>query len=174
MPPYVISSTSSITVASLFSIGHGKNTDLALPMSGGSGQFLPESFGPYRTWHIRITGRQSIVDEALIFYAGLLAPHQRSAAALQQLLSDYFDVPAEIEELVEGGIDWMQIPNVVWMERNPLQELGKGTVLGDETMGSALACPIKLGPMSLAKYLEISPHRFGLTNRCTVDTILFK
>src|ERR1700730_10249044 len=47
-----------------------------------------------------LPGQQSVIDEALIFYAGLLAPHQRSAAALEQLLSDYFDVPVEIEQLV--------------------------------------------------------------------------
>src|SRR5713101_2915251 len=39
--------------------------------------------------------RLSVRDDSLLFYAGLLAMHARSAAALQRILSDYFDVPVE-------------------------------------------------------------------------------
>lgn len=46
--------------------------------------------------------RLGIRDEALLFYAGLLAPGQRSAAALQQLIADYFGVPVEVEQFVGG------------------------------------------------------------------------
>jgi len=47
----------------------------------------------------------------------------------------------------------MQIPNVYGWNGIPLQELGKGTVLGDETWDQHSRVRIKLGPMSLAKYL---------------------
>ncbi len=39
--------------------------------------------------------RQAVSDDTLIYYAGLLAQHPRSAQALQQILADYFDVPVE-------------------------------------------------------------------------------
>ncbi len=45
-------------------------------------------------------GRMAVPDEGLVFYAGLLAPQQRSAVGLQQLLEDYFDVNVEIEQFV--------------------------------------------------------------------------
>ncbi len=38
------------------------------------------------------TARRS-ADDAMIFYSGLLAQRPRSAAALRQVLGDYFDVP---------------------------------------------------------------------------------
>jgi type VI secretion system protein ImpH len=37
--------------------------------------------------------RQDVSDDSLLFYSGLLSLHTRSATALRQLLSDYFDVP---------------------------------------------------------------------------------
>jgi type VI secretion system protein ImpH len=48
----------------------------------------------------RLQDRLSIPDEVLLFYAGLFAPQQRSAAALQQLLQDYFGV--RVETAVSG------------------------------------------------------------------------
>lgn len=105
-----------------------------------------------------LSGRQAIEDEALIFYAGLLAPHQRSAAALEQLLSDYFDVPAEVDQLVGG---WYRLdPNTQCCmdgTETPSQELGKGAVLGDETWDQHSRVRIRLGPLSLAQYLEFLP-----------------
>jgi len=37
--------------------------------------------------------RQAVTDDALLFYAGLLSSHARSATALRQVLADYFRVP---------------------------------------------------------------------------------
>jgi type VI secretion system protein ImpH len=105
-----------------------------------------------------LPGHQSIVDEALIFYAGLLAPHQRSAAALEQILSDYFDVHVEIDQLI-GGWYRLEPDTQCCMDgaETPSQELGKGAVLGDETWDQHSRVRIKLGPMSLAQYLEFLP-----------------
>jgi type VI secretion system protein ImpH len=105
-----------------------------------------------------LPGQQSVVDEALIFYAGLLAPHQRSAAALEQILSDYFDVHAEVEQLVGG---WYRLDQdtqccMDGME-TPSQKLGEGAVLGDETWDQHSRVRIKLGPMSLAQYIDFLP-----------------
>ena len=44
--------------------------------------------------------RQDVSDDSLLFYAGLLSLHARSATALRQVLADYFDVPVEIEQFV--------------------------------------------------------------------------
>jgi len=105
-----------------------------------------------------LPGQQGVVDEALIFYAGLLSPHQRSAAALEQLLSDYFDVHVEVDELVGG---WYRLdPNTQCCmdgTETPSQQLGKGAVLGDETWDQHSRVRIKLGPLSLAQYLEFLP-----------------
>jgi type VI secretion system protein ImpH len=105
-----------------------------------------------------LPGKQSIVDEALIFYAGLLAPHQRSAAALEQIIADYFDVQVEIEQLVGG---WYRLDQDIQCcmdgEETPSQELGKGVVLGDEIWDQHSRIRMKLGPLSLAQYIEFLP-----------------
>ena len=44
--------------------------------------------------------RQDVADDSLLFYGGLLSMHSRSAAGLRQVLSDYFNVPVEIEQFV--------------------------------------------------------------------------
>jgi type VI secretion system protein ImpH len=46
--------------------------------------------------------RLPVSDEALVFYTGLLAPHQRSAVGLEQMLEDFFNVPVEVEQFVGG------------------------------------------------------------------------
>jgi len=105
-----------------------------------------------------LPGQQTIVDEALIFYAGLLAPHQRSAVGLKQLLSDYFDVHVEIDQLV-GAWYRLDPDTQCCMDETGTssQELGRGAVLGDETWDQHSRVRIKLGPMSLAQYLEFLP-----------------
>ena len=39
-------------------------------------------------------------DEALLFYAGLLAQHPHSASALEGLLQDYFGVPVAVTQFI--------------------------------------------------------------------------
>ena len=102
--------------------------------------------------------RQGVVDEALVFYAGLLSMHQRSAATLEHLLRDYFDVPVRIEQFVGA-----------WYRLNPAdqccldetgtssQELGHGAVLGDETWDYQSRARIVLGPLTLAQYRDFLP-----------------
>ena len=105
-----------------------------------------------------LNGKQSVVDEALIFYGGLLSPHQRSAATLEQLLSDYFDVQVEVDQFV-GGWYRLDLDTQCCMDgtETPSQQLGKGAVLGDEIWDQHSRVRIKLGPLSLEKYLEFLP-----------------
>lgn len=105
-----------------------------------------------------LAGRQAVIDEALIYYAGLLSIHQRSAAALEQILRDYFEVPVRIEQLVGG-----------WFPLDPedqcrlddsgasSQELGNGAVVGDETWDYHSRARIILGPLTLAQYRDFLP-----------------
>jgi type VI secretion system protein ImpH len=105
-----------------------------------------------------LIGHQGILDEALIFYSGLLAQHQRSSGALEQLLSDYFEVPAEVDQFV-GAWYRLSPDTQCCMDDDECesQELGKGAVLGDETWDRQSRVRIKLGPLSLAQYLEFLP-----------------
>ncbi len=102
--------------------------------------------------------RQPVPDDALIFYAGLLSPLPRSAAAFEQLLADYFEVPVEVEQFV-GAWHALSIDSQCrFSESNAYSEqLGVGAVVGDEVWDQQSGVRIRLGPLPLNQYLEFLP-----------------
>lgn len=102
--------------------------------------------------------RQSISDEALLFYAGLISPHARSATALRQLLWDYFDVPVEIEQFVGAWHPLEADTQCRFSETGAYSEqLGVGAVVGDEVWDQQSGVRIRLGPLTLSQYLDFLP-----------------
>lgn len=102
--------------------------------------------------------RQAVEDDALLFYAGLLAQRPRSAKALEQLLSDYFDVPVEVEQFLGAWYPLDPGTQCCMQDGNTHSEqLGFGAVVGDEIWDQQSRVRIKLGPLSLAGYLEFLP-----------------
>jgi type VI secretion system protein ImpH len=102
--------------------------------------------------------RQSVPDDSLLFYSGLLAQHPRSAAALEQILSDYFDVPVEVEQFAGGWYRLDRSDQCSFQGRESYSEqLGVGAVVGDEVWDQSARVRIKIGPLSLAQYVEFLP-----------------
>ncbi len=103
--------------------------------------------------------RQAVPDDTLIYYSGLLALHTRSAQALKQILMDYFDVPAEIAQLTGGWYGLDRPSQCCFENANTYSEqLGVGTVVGDEIWDPQSAARIVLGPLSLRQYLDFLPN----------------
>ncbi|MBL0158457.1 MAG: type VI secretion system baseplate subunit TssG [Bryobacterales bacterium] len=106
-----------------------------------------------------LQGRQAVPDDALLFYAGLLGPHPRSATALQQLLIDYFEVPVEIQQFVGS---WRSLDEDSQCRFGDMpsysQQLGLGVVVGDEVWDQQSGVCIRLGPLSIAQYLSFLPN----------------
>jgi type VI secretion system protein ImpH len=102
--------------------------------------------------------RQSVSDDSLIYYAGLLSQRPRSAQALQQILTDYFEVPVEIEQF-SGG--WYRLDPETQCrlseERLDSGELGFGAVVGDEMWNQQSRVRIILGPLSIERYADFLP-----------------
>lgn len=99
----------------------------------------------------------SVRPEALSYYMGLLAPQQRSAVALEQLIGDYFDVPARVEQFVGGWYavgrhDQCELESV-----EPAANLGLGALVGDEIYDSQGRVRIRLGPLSRERYESFLP-----------------
>ena len=94
----------------------------------------------------------------LAFYAGLLSPQQRGAAALQQLLEDFFGVPVEIDQFVGA---WHALPErdqcAVGEENGPSTQLGLGAVVGDEIWDPQTRVRIRLGPLTREQYDRFLP-----------------
>ena len=98
-----------------------------------------------------------LAPESLLLYAGLLAPGQRPAVALEQLLEDYFGVPVEVEQFVGG---WYAIDRGAQCslgDESGIAELGRGAVVGDEVWDQQARARIRIGPLSRAQYDDFLP-----------------
>jgi type VI secretion system protein ImpH len=102
--------------------------------------------------------RQTISDDSLIYYAGLLGQRPRSAQALQQILADYFDIPVAIEQF-SGG--WYRLDSETQCrlseENTDSGELGFAAVVGDEMWSQQSRVRIVLGPLALERYTDFLP-----------------
>jgi type VI secretion system protein ImpH len=102
--------------------------------------------------------RQDVADDSLIYYSGLLALNTRSAAALEQILADYFEVRVEIEQFI-GAWYPMDAENQchIGEETGWSEQLGWGAVAGDEIWDQQSRIRIRLGPLTFAQYRDFLP-----------------
>jgi type VI secretion system protein ImpH len=105
-----------------------------------------------------LQNRQEVSDSSLTFYSGLLSLQPRSALALEQFLSDYFDVPIAVEEF--GG-SWHPLSeqDICKFADPPTEaeQLGFGVVVGDAVWDRASRAKISVGPLSLEQYKDFLP-----------------
>ncbi|MFN7924118.1 MAG: type VI secretion system baseplate subunit TssG [Bryobacteraceae bacterium] len=106
--------------------------------------------------------RQSVDDESLIYYTGLLAPIPRSAEALGRVLGDYFRVPVEVVQFV-GAWHALDLDYQCDFdeEETPSICLGMGAVVGDAIWDHQSRVRLRLGPLSRKQYEEFLPGRKG-------------
>jgi type VI secretion system protein ImpH len=102
--------------------------------------------------------RRPFPDEALIYRAGLLAPQSRGAAALQQLLEDFFDLRADVEQFV-GGWYPLQPDDLceIGDDDGDANILGGGAVAGDEAWDQQSSVRVKLGPLPREQFDSFLP-----------------
>jgi type VI secretion system protein ImpH len=106
--------------------------------------------------------RDAAPDIAKRYYAGRFSLQTRNADGLRDVLSDYFEVPVEIEEF-RGA--WLEIPEP---ERLRLGEslatgsLGVSTIVGSRVWDRQLSFRAVCGPMGLPDYERLLPDRSSL------------
>ena len=108
----------------------------------------------------RIREDPNIDQEALVCYAGLLGPGPRSAAALEQMIEDYFEVAAEVEQFVGK---WYLLADVDHCRIDEdgvanSTSLGGGAVVGDEVWDPQARVRIVLGPLGWEEYETFLPN----------------
>jgi type VI secretion system protein ImpH len=105
-----------------------------------------------------LADRQAVPDEALLHYAALFGAQARSAAALQTILENYFDVPVEIEQFAGA---WYRLDPSSQSCMNESfsdpEQLGLGSVIGDEIWNQECRVRVRLGPLSLPRYQDFLP-----------------
>ncbi len=101
---------------------------------------------------------EGLSAEALAGYGGLLAAQPRSARALEELLEDYFQIPAAIEQFVG---DWYPLRRQdqceVGDEERYSSVLGMGALAGDEVWDPQARLRVKLGPLDWSQYQAFLP-----------------
>lgn len=105
--------------------------------------------------------RMSLRDEALLFYCGLLGVRQRGAAALQQLLEDYFEAPVRLEQFVGGWYGLSESARCRVDDAPPegAPTLGEGAVVGDEVWDPQARVRVRVGPLPRERYEAFLPGR---------------
>lgn len=106
-----------------------------------------------------LQNRLPVLDDSLLYYSGLLAQRPRSAVALRDLLSDYFEVPIEVEQFAGGWYPLdRQTQTSLARGLGESEQLGFGAVVGDEVWDQTARVRIRIGPVSLERYLEFLPQ----------------
>jgi len=105
-----------------------------------------------------LRNRQEIEDEALLHYVSLLGMQSRSAVALEQVLSDYFDVPVEIQQFTGAwyGLD-PETQCAMTDEESASREVGGGAVVGDFVWDRQARVRIRIGPLDMDPYIDFLP-----------------
>jgi type VI secretion system protein ImpH len=99
--------------------------------------------------------RMSLDDRALLFRSGLLGRRQASATGLQDLLADYFEVPATIEQFVGA---WYDIAlGDQYRLGDPGGALGENVVIGSRYRTGEFQFRVRLGPLELEEYKSFLP-----------------
>ncbi len=106
-----------------------------------------------------LQNRQQVDDEAFLFYSGLFSLQSRSAAAMEQVVADYFDVPVQVEQFV-GSWHTLEPANQCRMEGGVpySDQLGLGVIAGDEIWDQQSRARIRLGPLTAAQYVSFLPN----------------
>lgn len=107
----------------------------------------------------RLRGREGgIADEALAHYAGLLRQRPVSAAAVRQILADYFQAPVRLEPFVGR---WFTLPPE---QRSVLVDgpsgacvLGGGAVIGERVWQRDLRLRLAIGPLERSLFERFLP-----------------
>ena len=105
-----------------------------------------------------LRNRMAVPDRALLFYSGLLANRVRSAVGLEQILSDYFDAPVEIEQFA-GTWEPVDTAFQCCLDDEPDEtgSLGDGLLIGDQVWEQQSRFCVRLGPLPFERYLDFLP-----------------
>jgi type VI secretion system protein ImpH len=98
--------------------------------------------------------RDTIQDNAKLFFAGHMAAQSRSPEALHSILQSYFEIPAKVIPF-QGR--WLSVPGENLLQLGANGRLGVDTILGGKFWSCQLAFRIRLGPMNYADYQRMLP-----------------
>lgn len=114
-----------------------------------------------------LRGRDAVPDHAKLFQAGALGRQIRNSEGLAEVLGTYFGLPVQVEQFVGH---WMPIEQQD-QSRLSACRLGQSAVVGRRVWDRQSKIRLRIGPMSLKRYLEFLPT--GCAMRKLVDWVRF-
>jgi type VI secretion system protein ImpH len=116
------------------------------------------------TDHLR--GRLKIDDEAFLFYGGHFAHFPRSAAGLEAMLQDYFQIDVEVMQM-HG--QWLNLEledrSLMPTLANPHgrnNQLGLNMIIGDRVWDVQSKFRVRIGPLNYRQFARFLPNGDGL------------
>jgi type VI secretion system protein ImpH len=102
-----------------------------------------------------LRGRLEFGDEALLFYAGLLGQHPRSASAIGNILSNYFEMPVAVEQFVG---QWLEITEENRTRLGAANDaLGSSAVAGIRIWDQQAKFKLRVGPLGYGEFMRLLP-----------------
>lgn len=99
--------------------------------------------------------RLAFEDQSLLLYAGLLQQRPHSAAALESILRDYFQLPVSVEQFFGRWVRLGEENHTLLGVRN--HRLGYSAILGSRVWDRQSKFRIKIGPMGCAAFEGFLP-----------------
>ncbi len=142
---------------------NNKAVDFDRPAESRFAGFIGSLFGLGTT---ELRKRDSIPDNAKLFFAGRLAAATRNAGGLEAVLAGFFEVPAEIRSLVGH---WLPVPERYFCRLGQSPDsatLGSNALLGSQIWDVQNRFHIRLGPMNFSRFCDFLPNgsSFGRLN----------
>lgn len=101
--------------------------------------------------------RLHVPGESLLYYSGLLAQQPHSAAALEAVLGDYFEVPVKTDQFVGQWLPLAVDQRARLTSQDSGQTLKDGLVLGARFWDQQAKFRLCLGPMKFEKFRKFFP-----------------
>lgn len=102
-----------------------------------------------------LSGRMRVPDQGLLLYAGLIAQKPHSAHAMASILGHHFGVPARILQFTP---QWLTLDKEYRARLGSANsELGVSLVCGERLRDAQSKFRVRLGPMTLPRYLAFLP-----------------
>lgn len=106
--------------------------------------------------------RDAVPDFAKLHYAGRLARHGGGAAGLEAILTDFFQVPVQVQQFVGH---WMRLPadGMFRLRSGPdAGALGQDTVLGKQVWNAQHKFRLLIGPLDMEQARTLMPDAQGM------------
>jgi type VI secretion system protein ImpH len=99
----------------------------------------------------------TLAAEHMAGYAGLLGPEPRSAVCLEQLVSDWFNVPVAVEQFLGGWYRVEATDQCALDDGGISSRLGVGALVGDEVWDPQARVRLRIGPLDRVQYESFLP-----------------